>query len=112
MGVAMSPLSTNQMAFSYEENPFGKYFKRGLRVSLATDNPLQLHMTNEPLSEEYAIAGQMLKLSDCDLSEIARTSVVISSLPKERKVELIGQFDKHGPECVGSFWLYLRNLAR
>jgi hypothetical protein len=102
MGVVMSPLSTNQMAFSYEENPFGKYFKRGLRVTLATDSPLQLHLTNEPLSEEYAIAGQMLKLSDCDLSEIARTSVVISSIPEQTKVKLIGDYAVDGPHCVGS----------
>lgn len=67
------------------------FFRQGQRVSLSSDNPLQLHMTNEPLTEEYAIASHMWKLSACDLSEIARNSVIISGFPFKTKVATIGQ---------------------
>jgi AMP deaminase len=41
----------------YKENPFPDFFARGLNVSLSTDDPLILHITKEPLLEEYAIAS-------------------------------------------------------
>lgn len=51
------------------------FFARGLNVSLSTDDPLQIHLTKEPLVEEYSVAAQVWKLSACDLCEIARNSV-------------------------------------
>jgi AMP deaminase len=33
-----------------------------MNVSLSTDDPLMLHLTDEPLIEEYAIATQVLFL--------------------------------------------------
>jgi AMP deaminase len=35
------------------------FFARGLNVSLSTDDPLQIHLTKEPLVEEYSIAAQV-----------------------------------------------------
>jgi AMP deaminase len=35
-----------------------------------------MHMSNEPLVEEYAIASQVWNLTPADLSEIARNSVL------------------------------------
>lgn len=35
------------------------FFQRGLNVSLSTDDPLQIHLTKEPLVEEYSIAAQV-----------------------------------------------------
>ena len=67
------------------------YFRQGLNVSLSSDNPLQLHMTNEPLNEEYAIASHMWKLSNCDLSEIARASVLMSGFHFFEKCKRIGE---------------------
>ena len=45
VGVAMSPLSNNQLFLDYHRNPLPAYFARGLLVSLSTDDPLQFHFT-------------------------------------------------------------------
>ncbi|PRP86453.1 AMP deaminase [Planoprotostelium fungivorum] len=88
--LSMSPLGEDAIYCSYEKNPFGLYFKRGLNVSLSTDAPLQLHSTAEPLIEEYSSAAKMWKLSICDLSELSRNSVVQSSFSKEQKELWLG----------------------
>ncbi|KAL6003363.1 hypothetical protein ACLOJK_023586 [Asimina triloba] len=74
IGLAMSPLSNNSLFLDYHRNPFPMFFLRGLNVSLSTDDPLQIHLTKEPLVEEYSIAASVWKLSSCDLCEIARNS--------------------------------------
>jgi AMP deaminase len=86
----MSPLGEDALYTPYEINPFIKYFKRGLNVSLSTDAPLQLHVTEEPLTEEYSIATKMWRLSNCDLSELARNSVLQSGFSHEQKVSWLG----------------------
>ncbi|KAG4969839.1 hypothetical protein JHK82_035539 [Glycine max] len=53
----MSPLSNNSLFLDYHRNPFPMFFLRGLNVSLSTDDPLQIHLTKEPLVEEYSIAA-------------------------------------------------------
>ena len=55
----MSPLGEDSLVVEYDKNPFVKFFNRGLIVSLSSDNPLQLHMTEEPLLEEYSIAAKV-----------------------------------------------------
>ena len=55
----MSPLSNNSLFLDYHRNPFPMFFARGLNVSLSTDDPLQIHLTKEPLVEEYSIAAQV-----------------------------------------------------
>lgn len=75
IGVAMSPLSNNALFLALERNPFHQYFKRGLNVSLSTDDPLQFAYTKEPLMEEYAVAAQIYKLSPVDMCELAKNSV-------------------------------------
>lgn len=75
----------------------------GLNVTLSTDDPLMIHVTKEPLVEEYSVASQVSelahtsrprswapallsqaeahqvwKLSSADMCEIARTSVMQS----------------------------------
>ncbi|GFP93822.1 amp deaminase [Phtheirospermum japonicum] len=57
IGLAMSPLSNNSLFLDYHRNPFPMFFLRGLNVSLSTDDPLQIHLTKEPLVEEYSIAA-------------------------------------------------------
>lgn len=59
IGLAMSPMSNNALFLSYNSNPFDLYFKRGLNVSLSTDDPLQFHLTKDPLIEEYGMAKQV-----------------------------------------------------
>jgi AMP deaminase len=58
----MSPLSNNSLFLDYHRNPFPMFFSRGLNVCLSTDDPLQIHLTKEPLVEEYSIAAQVLLL--------------------------------------------------
>ncbi|CAL1605509.1 unnamed protein product [Knipowitschia caucasica] len=97
--IAMSPLSNNSLFLEYAKNPLLEFHQKGLNVSLSTDDPMQFHYTKEPLMEEYAIAAQVFKLSTCDMCEIARNSVLQSSLSDEEKTHFLGQdYLKEGPE--------------
>jgi AMP deaminase len=93
IGIAMSPLSNNALFLAYERNPFHQYFKRGLNVSLSTDDPLQFAFTKEPLIEEYAVAAQIYKLSPVDMCELAKNSVLQSGY------ELCIKRSWLGPNC-------------
>ncbi|XP_061344639.1 AMP deaminase-like [Gastrolobium bilobum] len=98
IGLAMSPLSNNSLFLDYHRNPFPTFFLRGLNVSLSTDDPLQIHLTKEPLVEEYSIAASVWKLSSCDLCEIARNSVYQSGFSHALKSHWIGKEYYHrGP---------------
>ncbi|KAI9650975.1 AMP deaminase [Ciborinia camelliae] len=90
IGVAMSPLSNNALFLAYERNPFLSYFKRGLNVSLSTDDPLQFAFTKEPLIEEYSVAAQIYKLSAVDMCELAKNSVVQSGFEHSVKQRWLG----------------------
>jgi len=93
----MSPLSNNALFLAYDRNPFPEYFKRGLNVSLSTDDPLQVALTKEPLMEEYAIATQIYKLSPVDTCELAKNSVKQSGFEARLKREWLGKnFDQPG----------------
>uniref|UniRef100_A0A4W4HC59 AMP deaminase n=1 Tax=Electrophorus electricus TaxID=8005 RepID=A0A4W4HC59_ELEEL len=97
--IAMSPLSNNSLFLEYNKNPLLEFHKKGLVVSLSTDDPMQFHYTKEPLMEEYAIAAQVFKLSTCDMCEIAKNSVLQSGLSHEEKVHFLGtNYLKEGPE--------------
>ncbi|VVB02593.1 unnamed protein product [Arabis nemorensis] len=99
IGLAMSPLSNNSLFLDYHRNPFPVFFLRGLNVSLSTDDPLQIHLTKEPLVEEYSIAASVWKLSACDLCEIARNSVYQSGFSHALKSHWIGKdYYKRGPD--------------
>ncbi|XP_072242501.1 AMP deaminase 3b isoform X2 [Leuresthes tenuis] len=97
--IAMSPLSNNSLFLQYSKNPLREFLHKGLCVSLSTDDPMQFHYTKEALMEEYAIAGQLWKLSTCDLCEIARNSVLQSGLSHQEKKHFIGHnYLQDGPE--------------
>lgn len=99
IGLAMSPLSNNSLFLDYHRNPFPMFFSRGLNVSLSTDDPLQIHLTKEPLVEEYSIAASVWKLSSCDLCEIARNSVLQSGFSHALKRHWIGEnYYKRDPD--------------
>ncbi|XP_019052864.1 PREDICTED: AMP deaminase [Nelumbo nucifera] len=99
IGLAMSPLSNNSLFLDYHRNPFPMFFLRGLNVSLSTDDPLQIHLTKEPLVEEYSIAASVWKLSACDLCEIARNSVYQSGFSHALKSHWIGKsYYMRGPD--------------
>lgn len=97
VGIAMSPLSNNALFLTYDKNPFPRYFRRGLNVSLSTDDPLQFSYTREPLIEEYSVAAQIYKLSNVDMCELARNSVIQSGWEAQIKEHWIGEnFEKPG----------------
>ncbi|KAI0165956.1 AMP deaminase [Xylariaceae sp. FL1272] len=99
IGIAMSPLSNNALFLAYERNPFHQYFRRGLNVSLSTDDPLQFAFTKEPLMEEYAVAAQIYKLSPVDMCELAKNSVKQSGFEYSVKQQWLGdKFNLPGAE--------------
>jgi len=90
VGIAVSPLSNDILFLPLAESPFGDFFRRGLSVSLSTDDPLIIHMTEEALLEEYLVAARTFRLSVCDLCEVARNSVIHSGFEKLFKDWWIG----------------------
>ncbi|XP_021833062.1 AMP deaminase-like isoform X1 [Prunus avium] len=99
VGLLMSPLSNNSLFLDYHRNPFPMFFQRGLNVSLSSDDPLQIHLTKEPLVEEYSVAAQVWKLSACDLCEVARNSVYQSGFSHVAKSQWLGsKYFLRGPE--------------
>lgn len=99
IGIAMSPLSNNALFLTYNKNPFYNYFKRGLNVSLSSDDPLQFSYTREPLIEEYSVAAQIYKLSNVDMCELARNSVLQSGFEAALKQHWIGKdYLTRGPQ--------------
>ncbi|KAH0564931.1 putative zinc finger protein [Trichoglossum hirsutum] len=101
IGIAMSPLSNNALFLAYDRNPFQQYFKRGLNVSLSTDDPLQFAFTKEPLIEEYSVAAQIYKLSAVDMCELAKNSVMQSGFEHAVKQRWLGK-DYHLPGVAGN----------
>ena len=90
IGLAVAPLSNNGLFLYFLKNPFPEFFRRGLFVSLSTDDPLMFHQTQEPLIEEYSIAAKVWGFSPNDMCEIARNSVLQSGFDSDWKMESIG----------------------
>lgn len=101
IGIAMSPLSNNALFLTYDKNPFASFFRKGLNVSLSTDDPLQFAFTKEPLMEEYAVAAQIYKLSAVDMCELAKHSVEQSGFEMTLKKRWLGQ-NCHLPGVEGN----------
>lgn len=91
IGIAMSPLSNNALFLTYDRNPFVSYFRKGLNVSLSTDDPLQFAFTKEPLIEEYSVAAQIYKFSAVDMCELAKHSVDQSGFELSLKQRWLGK---------------------
>ncbi|EGW33479.1 uncharacterized protein SPAPADRAFT_60828 [Spathaspora passalidarum NRRL Y-27907] len=91
IGIAMSPLSNNALFLTYDKNPFHNFFKKGLNVSLSTDDPLQFSYTKEPLIEEFSVAAQIYKLSGVDLCELAKNSCLQSGWEANIKKHWLGK---------------------
>eukprot|EP01083_Nonionella_stella_P024731 68183_1 len=98
VGISLCPLSNNILYQQYDQNPFPRFFQRGLNISLSSDNPLLIHYTKNPLLEEYSIAAQVYSLTSIDLCEIARNSVLQSGWDHKTKKQWIGKHyhDKKG----------------
>ena len=62
IGLGLCPLSNDALFIQIKESPVGKLHKRGLRVCLGTDDPLQFHNTATPLLEEYTVSGHFFEV--------------------------------------------------
>ena len=100
VGLCMSPLSNNSLFLDYHRNPFPSFFARGLSVSLSTDDPLQIHLTKEPLVEEYAVAAKVWKLSGefCFFLRAERTA-------ERRSFSILSSFERSGQRSEGSVYI-------
>eukprot|EP01084_Bolivina_argentea_P036373 67307_1 len=102
IGISVSPLSNNILFEEYDKNPFPLFFKRGLNVTLSSDDPLLIHYTKDALLEEYSIAAQVYNLSTIDLCEIARNSVLQCGWDRKTKEEWIGKNYMNNNDNCGS----------
>ena len=90
IGLALCPLSNDALFLKLQNSPVGDFFKAGLRVCLGTDDPLQFHNTAQPLVEEYIVAQKIFTLSNTDMGEIARNSVLTSNFSHSWKKKWLG----------------------
>ncbi|GMH47126.1 hypothetical protein TrRE_jg5961, partial [Triparma retinervis] len=90
VGLSVAPLSNNFLFTKMKDNPFSKFFRRGMNVALSTDDPLLFHMSDDPLLEEYSVARASFDLSMTDMCEIARNSVYQSGFSHKEKKEWLG----------------------
>ncbi len=90
IGIVMAVLAENSLYVKIRDSPFYEYFKVGLPVTLSTDNPRAIHLTPEPLLEEYAVAVQTWRLRPADQAELARNSVLISGFSDAQKEAWLG----------------------
>uniref|UniRef100_A0A668A6G8 AMP deaminase n=1 Tax=Myripristis murdjan TaxID=586833 RepID=A0A668A6G8_9TELE len=63
--IAMSPLSNNSLFLEYAKNPLLEFHKKGLVVSLSTDDPMQFHYT-----KVRALADIPSNVESCELCYI------------------------------------------
>ncbi|PGH11820.1 AMP deaminase [Polytolypa hystricis UAMH7299] len=101
IGIAMSPLSNNALFLTYDKNPCANFFRKGLNISLSTDDPLQFAFTKEPLIEEYSVAAQIYKFSAVDMCELAKHSVDQSGFELPLKQRWLGP-NCHLPGVAGN----------
>jgi AMP deaminase len=96
IGLSISPLSNNFLFRKIAENPFPKFFRRGLNVTLSTDDPLLFHLSSDALLEEYSVARASFDLSMTDLMEVARNSVLQSGFDDAFKRAWLGEYYQRG----------------
>lgn len=96
VGMSISPLSNNFLFRKIATNPFPKFFRRGLNVTISTDDPLLFHLSDDALLEEYSVARATFGLSMTDMMEIARNSVLQSGFEEEFKQKWLGREYRRG----------------
>ncbi|HEY9076683.1 MAG TPA: hypothetical protein VIO61_09110, partial [Anaerolineaceae bacterium] len=72
---------------SIAEHPIRRYFERGLRVTVNSDDP---KMFGNSLAEEYRLLHERLGFSRAEIGGLVLEAAAASWLPEERKGRLIG----------------------
>jgi len=102
--ISVSPLSNNLLFQECTHNPFKKFYQRGLHVTLSTDDPLIMHMTDDPIGEEYAVAHHIWRLNARELTEIRRNSVRHSGFERSFKESKLGlEYEKYANTEISNF---------
>jgi adenosine deaminase len=93
VSVEMCPTSNVETGAvrSYEEHPLPEYLRRGLLVSLNSDDPAMFGVS---LTDEYKLCSRLLKLTWADIKTLCFNGVVGSFLPDLFKEEMLDQFKK------------------
>ena len=89
--VEMNPISNvcTGVVESYEAHPIGDYYKRGMMISVNTDDP---KMFGNSLAEEYNLLVKKHGFSQDDVRTVILNGIHSSWLPKARKNTLIEAF--------------------
>ena len=74
---------------SLEQHPLRRYFDRGLKVVLSSDDPAMF--ATSP-AREYQLAQQAFGFSEAELERLARNSFEASFLPQEKKEQFLKRF--------------------
>ena len=88
--MALCPISNDALFVKFANSPVKAFHEMGIPISLNTDDPLQFHVTGDPILEEYISAAKLFSLTKQDLCEIARTSVRMSNFDFDEKVAWLG----------------------
>ena len=96
VGICMAVLAENALYCKIRDSPFWDYFKTGMVLSISTDNPRAIHLTPEPLMEEFATVTQIWRLRMADQAELCRNSILISGFSESVKRKWLG--DKYFEE--------------
>lgn len=74
---------------SLEQHPLRRYFDRGLKVVLASDDPA---MFGTSLAREYQLAQEAFGFTQAELERLARNSFEASFLPAEKRSQFLKRF--------------------
>jgi adenosine deaminase len=72
---------------SYADHPLSIFLRRGLLVTLNTDNPV---ISNIDLTHEYAVAKRELGLTPTELRRLQENAVEVAFLAPEEREALLG----------------------
>lgn len=74
---------------SLEQHPLRRYFDRGVKITLASDDPA---MFGTSLAREYQLAQEAFGFTEAELERLARNSFEASFLPDEKKKQFLKRF--------------------
>ncbi len=74
-----------QAVKSLPEHPFGEYYRRGVKVTINTDDP---RVSNTDINKEFLMAARQFELELADLKEILLNAVDTAFVEEELKSEL------------------------
>lgn len=112
IGISMSPLSNNLLFLEYDKNPFPRFFKKGLNVTLSTDDPLMVtsNATNTLCSSSSSDitsrrdANEMIAVEGMQMRRCCRPQVQLSVallLHSDGGLTLVPLIAFHWMPCFG-----------